>query len=74
LKLLIFEWAAYTQPDINACFDRCHIDYRIVSYHFENKNEDAFFSHRFPKFLKEDHYDAVFNRKFLLSASFTSLR
>lgn len=61
MKLLIFEWGAYTQPDINACFDRCHIDYRIVSYHFENKNEDAFFSHRFPAFLKEDAYDAVFS-------------
>lgn len=61
MKLLIFEWGAYTQPDINACFDACHIDYRIVSYHFHNKNEDSFFMHHFPKFLREDHYDAVFS-------------
>lgn len=61
MKLLIFEWGAYTQPDITACFDKYHIDYRIVSYHFENKNEDSFFSHRFPKFLKEDTFDAVFS-------------
>lgn len=61
MKLLIFEWGAYTQPDINACFDKYHIDYRIVSYHFDNKNEDAFFSHHFVKFLKEDTYDAVFS-------------
>lgn len=61
MKLLIFEWGAYTQPDINACFDQCNITYRIVSYHFSNKNEDPFFSHRFPKFLAEDAYDAVFS-------------
>jgi len=61
MKLLVFEWGAYTQPDINACFDKYHIKYRVVSYHFINKNEDSFFSCRFPKFLAEDHYDAVFS-------------
>lgn len=61
MKLLVFEWGAYTQPDINACFDKYHIKYRIVSYHFNNKNEDSFFLHRFPKFLTEDSYDAVFS-------------
>ena len=61
MKLLIFEWGSYTQPDINACFDQYHVTYRIVSYHFNNKNEDSFFSHRFSKFLAEDHYDAVFS-------------
>ncbi len=61
MKILIFEWGSYTQPDINACFDKCHINYRIVSYYFENKNKDTFFSHRFAKFLEEDAYDAVFS-------------
>lgn len=61
MKLLIFEWGAYTQPDINFCFDKNHLNYKTVSYHFTNKNEDSFFTHRFSKFIAEGDYDAVFS-------------
>ena len=61
MKLLIFEWGAYTQPDLNSCFANNHLNYKTVSYHFNNKNEDSFFTHRFSKFLTEVKYDAVFS-------------
>lgn len=61
MKLLVFEWGAYTQPDINSCFDKYHINYKTVSYHFDNKNEDTFFTHRFSKFLTAEKYDAIFS-------------
>lgn len=61
MNLLVFEWGAYTQLDINEFFHSHNIKYRIVSYHFTDKNNDSFFIHHFPMFLKEDSYDAVFS-------------
>lgn len=61
MKLLVFEWGAYTQHDINDFFTRNHIAFKSISYQFRDKNSDTFFEERFPLYLKEAHYDAVFS-------------
>lgn len=61
MNILVFDFGAYTMPDIIETFQKEHIRYRLVSYHFADKNHDEFFIHRFTKFLIEDSYDAVFS-------------
>lgn len=61
MKLLIFEWGAYTQPDITWTLKRENVSLRTVSYHFNDKNEDPFFMRRFSQYVKEAQYDAVFS-------------
>lgn len=60
MKLLILDWGAYTQPDLNASFVKNNIQYKILNYCFGSKSEDSFFSFRFNRYLKADSYDAVF--------------
>ena len=60
MKLLILEWGAYTQDDINETFRIHHINFKTVSYCFGNKNNDDFFYHRFYKYASSVNYDAVF--------------
>lgn len=64
MKILLFDFGAYTLPDIEACFRKKNIEYRLVTYHFGNKNEDDFFIYRFQRFLEEESYDAVFSVNF----------
>ena len=61
MKLLIFEWSAYTQPDINACFSKHNIQYRCFHYHFGDKNYDPYFCRHFAKWVEAEYYDAVFS-------------
>lgn len=64
MKILFFDFGAYTYDDVLDCFERAGIESRTVSYCFSDKNNDDFFIHRFSKFLKEDKYDAVFSVNF----------
>ena len=61
MRLLIFDFGSYTYEDVTDGLKRLGIGYRAVSYHFEDKNEDAFFEHKFTKVLKDGKYDAVFS-------------
>ena len=64
MKILILEWGAYTQPDINANFRKNGVQYRSFYYHFGDKNNDPYFCRHFSKYLKADTYDAVFSVNF----------
>lgn len=61
MKALILDFGAYTMLDILSAFRNLNIDYKLYSYHFNNKNEDEFFEYMFLKFLSEDKYDFVFS-------------
>ena len=60
MKLLVLDWGAYTQFDINDTFQRNNITYKQVNYFFNNKNHDDFFYRHFKKYVSSDCYDAVF--------------
>ncbi len=60
MKLLLLEWSAYTQRDVNEILGENHVQFKSVSYCFKDKNKDDFFLHRFEKYLSHDQYDAVF--------------
>lgn len=61
MKLLLFEWSTYTINDVRDFFTRNHIPFKSISYQFFNNINDTFFEERFPLYLKEDSYDAVFS-------------
>jgi len=61
MKLLVVNWCAYTQPDIDATFHNNHITFKHVCYCFNDKNHDGFFTRHFTKYLLADTYDAVFS-------------
>lgn len=61
MKLLVLNWCAYTQPDINQVFHQHHITYKQINYCFNDKNYDDFFHRHFTKYLLADTYDAVFS-------------
>jgi len=61
MKLLVVKWGAYTQPDIDETFQMNHITCKQVSYCFNDKTHDDFFTRRFTKYLSADTYDAVFS-------------
>ncbi|HKM04750.1 MAG TPA: DUF3880 domain-containing protein [Lachnospiraceae bacterium] len=61
MKILIYEWGAYTQKDVNTTLKENNISFKSVSYKFKDKNQDDFFMNRFEKYLQEDQYDAVFS-------------
>lgn len=61
MKALILDFGAYTMLDILSAFNNLHIDYKLYSYHFNNKNEDEFFEYMFLKYLSNDKYDFVFS-------------
>ena len=60
MKLLICEWNAYMQEDFEMTLKKHRIPFRGVSYCFDNLYEDAYFEDKFPRFIHEDQYDAVF--------------
>lgn len=60
MKLLVVEWGAYTQEDINETFLAHHIQFKTISYCFGDKNNDDFFYNRFYKYASAENYDAVF--------------
>lgn len=64
MKILIFEWGAYTQPDINSCFTKHNIQFCSFRYRFDDKNFDPYFCRHFASCLAADKYDAVFSVNF----------
>lgn len=61
MKALVLDFGAYTMPDILSAFKNLNIDYKLYSYHFNNKNEDEFFEYMFLKYLSSEKYDFVFS-------------
>lgn len=61
MKLLFFDFGSYTAEDIIDVFRRNHIEYKIISYQFKDKNADFFFEERFSFYLTEYSCDAVFS-------------
>jgi len=61
MKLLFFNFGAYTAIDIKDYFHKSGIIFDEVTYSFDDKNHDDFFVHRLDKILKENIYDAVFS-------------
>ena len=60
MKLLVCEWNAYMQNDFEMTLKKHQIPFHGVSYCFDNIYEDEYFEAKFPRFIHEDHYDAVF--------------
>jgi len=61
MRLLIFDFGSYTYDDVSDGIRRLGIEYKSVAYHFNDKNHDDFFEHRFTKVLRDGEYDAVFS-------------
>lgn len=59
MKLLFCERNLFMQRDIEEALIRMEIDFRCVSYVFENPDNDDFYYSHLQSFLTEDHYDAV---------------
>lgn len=64
MKILILEWGAYTQPDINECLEKNNVQYHCFHYHFGDKNHDPYFCRHFAEYIAADDYDAVFSVNF----------
>ena len=64
VKILIFEWGAYTQPDINTCLIENHVSLSFFNYHFGDKNHDDYFCRHFSTILKDGVFDFVFSVNF----------
>lgn len=60
MNLLICEWNAYMQNDFEMTLRKHQIPFRGVSYCFDDIYEDEYFERKFPQFIREDAYDAVF--------------
>lgn len=61
MRILFFDWGAYTFGDTKEAFCNAGIEIKTVTYCFDDKNHDDFFLYRFSKELKECTYDAVFS-------------
>lgn len=64
MRLLVFNWGAYTYPDIKDSLTYSGVSVDTVNYHFGDKNHDEYFEDRFSKILKGSSYDAVFSVNF----------
>jgi len=70
MHLLLFEWNALMQRDLETVLHSLHITFYRLSYNFSNIHEDDFFCARFENHLKCHHYDAVISFNFFpLTAS-----
>lgn len=61
MRILFFDFGAYTYIDIVDYFNRAGIAFDVARYSFADKNRDDFFEYRFTKMLKAYDYDAVFS-------------
>ena len=59
MKLLFCERNLFMQRDIEDALTRMGIDFRCVSYVFNDPNRDDFYASHLRHFLSEDTYDAV---------------
>lgn len=59
MRLLICEWSAFMQQDIEMTLDKMNIYYKGISYCFKDVNNDDYFEKQFDKYIKEDTYDAI---------------
>lgn len=59
MKLLFCERNLFMQKDIEEALKRMNIDFRCVSYVFEDPNHDDFYISHLRHFLSEDAYDGV---------------
>lgn len=64
MRILFFDWGAYTYMDVASAFSNLNIEYKTVFYHFEDKNNDEFFEFKFLKELGGNDFDAVFSVNF----------
>lgn len=61
MNILLFEWDALMQQDLENVLNDHQINFRRFSYSFANLYEDDFFESRFANHLKNHKYDAVFS-------------
>lgn len=59
MRILMYEWAAYTQGSINRILTEHHIQLDSYTHIFTDKYDDPAFESSFAKKLKENKYDAV---------------
>ena len=66
MKLMLYEWDAFMQIDMEDVLRRMGIDYRVFWYPFRPKltDEDAYFEKHFCEALTSGDYDAVFSFNF----------
>lgn len=64
MHLLLFEWNALMQRDLEDVLHSLHITFYRFSYQFSNIHEDDFFCSRFENHLKTHNYDAVISFNF----------
>lgn len=64
LHLLIYEWSAYMQNDLEHVLDRIGISYDRFSYVFFNRYHDDYLQELLLDRFEESHYDAVFSMNY----------
>lgn len=64
MKILLFEWNAFMQRDLEEALSGFPVEVKYLSYEFEDWNQDEFFYDRFSKMLKNENYDVVFSLNF----------
>lgn len=66
MRLMLYEWDAFMQTDMEDVLRRMDIDYRVFWYPFIPKltDEDAYFEKHFCDALATGEYDAVFSFNF----------
>ena len=66
MRLMLYEWDAFMQTDMEDVLRRMNIDYRVFWYPFIPKltDEDAYFEKHFCEALAAGEYDAVFSFNF----------
>ncbi len=66
MKVLVYEWAAFMQEDLESALSNMNIEYETFSYEFEELNvvKDPYFAKHFGEILRAGNFDAVISMNY----------